>query len=186
MGNARLVRDGKFIKLFETEEGWEFVSRKDVPACNNITRERVTADAVVIVPFIVTDGEVRLVLIDEWRAPMHDWIVGLPAGLVDDGENIERTAMREVHEETGLKATAILHTTPPLYSSEGLTDEAVATVYVQCEGEITKKYQEANEKIEIYTVGREEAKEILSEPMGKVAYFVIEDFVRTGSEWLWD
>ncbi len=34
-------------------------------------------------------------------------VLGLPKGLVDKGEKPEQTAVREVHEETGLRATLV-------------------------------------------------------------------------------
>ena len=44
-----------------------------------------TADAVSIVP-ITSDG--NLVLIREFRYPLNSWVVGLPAGLVEPGEDL--------------------------------------------------------------------------------------------------
>lgn len=186
MGHTRIVNKGKFINLFQRENGWEFVSRNEVPRCDYagpLTGPK--PDAVVIVPFIVKDGAVRLVLTREWREPMGSWVLGLPAGLIDEGENAERAGRRELMEETGLKAGPCLYETPQLYSSEGLTDEAVVTVYFQCEGVITSENLEDGENIVTFTVDREEAMEIMGEDMGKIVYFVLEDFIRTGSRWLW-
>ena len=45
----------------------------------------------------------------------------------------------------------------------GLTDEACSAVYGWCEGEISRKYLEESEVIEVVLADREEAKRILKE-----------------------
>ena len=62
------------------------------------TSGKRTADAVSIVP-ITRDG--NLVLIREFRYPLNSWVVGLPAGLVEPGEDLAVAVDRELREETG-------------------------------------------------------------------------------------
>ncbi len=57
-------------------------------------------DAVLIVA-LDPDKE-ALVLIREFRMPINDYIYSLPAGLIDEGEDIYQAAIREMYEETGL------------------------------------------------------------------------------------
>jgi ADP-ribose pyrophosphatase len=105
---------------------WLFASRKPQP---NTERG---GDAVTIVPILRTANETpRLVMVKEFRVPLGDYVFAFPAGLLEPGESIENTVRRELLEETGLEVTAIQRVTQPLYSSSGLTDEAVAMAFVE-------------------------------------------------------
>ena len=77
-----------------------------------------------------------------------------------------QAAVREMHEETGLTFHP-LKVDPcyekPFFTTIGLTDEACSAVYGWCEGEISRKYLEESEVIEVVLADREEAKRILKE-----------------------
>ncbi|MCP4537028.1 MAG: NUDIX hydrolase [Chloroflexi bacterium] len=60
--------------------------------------------AVFIVP--VTD-EGKVVLIHQYRHPVGEWLWEIPAGAVDDGEDLEAAARRELAEEIGGTAKAL-------------------------------------------------------------------------------
>jgi ADP-ribose pyrophosphatase len=55
-------------------------------------------DAAIIFP-LTASGEV--VLVSQYRPPLEMVELGLPAGLVEEGENPEEAARRELSEETG-------------------------------------------------------------------------------------
>jgi 8-oxo-dGTP pyrophosphatase MutT (NUDIX family) len=55
-------------------------------------------DAAIIFP-LTTEGEV--VLVRQYRPPLQRMELGLPAGLVEEGEKPEAAARRELLEETG-------------------------------------------------------------------------------------
>jgi rSAM/selenodomain-associated transferase 1 len=57
--------------------------------------------AVFVVP--VTDGG-ELVLVRQYRHPVRDWTLEVPAGSVDDGESTLEAAARELAEEAGGRA----------------------------------------------------------------------------------
>lgn len=113
-------------------------------------------NAVMIVP-LVKD---KVLLSREFRIPVNRWVYNYPAGLVDPGETIEQAAIRELREETGLSTTKVLFTLPPAYSSTGLTDERLAIVFVEAEGEIVGS-DNINEEIESRLYTLEELKEII-------------------------
>jgi ADP-ribose diphosphatase len=75
-------------------------------------------DFSIVVP-VLDDG--RLVFIWNYRHPIQGWELELPAGLVDDGEDPESGAKRELKEETGYSAKSWkglgwLHTLPGISS----------------------------------------------------------------------
>ncbi len=105
---------------------WIFASRKNQPAIPNTNPE-----AVIIVPVLKQKGKPnKLIVIKEFRVPVGCYTYGFPAGLIDQGETVETTIKREMIEETGFEVSKIRKVTMPLYSSMGLTDEAIVMAYV--------------------------------------------------------
>ena len=108
----------------------------------------------------------KVVLIRQFRYPLGGYVYELPAGLVDPGENYHTAAIRELKEETGLKLEPIVVDDiyqKPYYTSVGMTDECCGTVYGYASGEISKKYMEDSEEIEVVLADRKEVARILKE-----------------------
>lgn len=109
--SAETVWDGKYIKVLK-DGTWEYVARA-----------RGIAAAVILA---VEDGHVLLV--EQYRVPLGQRCLELPAGLVGDeeaGESVEASAARELEEETGYRAARIepigvFHSSPGMVS-EGFT-----------------------------------------------------------------
>ena len=95
-----------------------------------------------------TEGR-KLVVTKEFRVPIWDYEYGFPAGLIDDGEDVEQTVSRELKEETGLELVRIKHISSPVYSSAGLTDESCHMVLVEARGEVSNEGLEDSEDIEV-------------------------------------
>jgi ADP-ribose pyrophosphatase len=124
---------------------WLFASRKPQP---NTERR---GDAVVIVPVLrQTNEPPRLVMVKEFRVPVGDYLFAFPAGLLEPGESVEDTARRELLEETGLEVTTVKRVTQPLFSSSGMTDEAVAMAFVDARATPeTKPKLDASEDLQV-------------------------------------
>lgn len=88
-----------------------------------ISREVVRhPGAVVIVPILETAAGRQVVFIKNWRASIQDWLLELPAGTLEKGEEPASCAGRELIEETGYEG-ATLTPLGRFYTSPGFSDE---------------------------------------------------------------
>lgn len=142
-------------RVFRTHDGerhaWEFVSRVNRPA------------ACAIVPWIAGEPP-RILLIRQYRPSIQQEVIEFPAGLVDEGEDIEQSARRELREETGREGH-VLSVSPPLFTSAGLTDETLHFVEVEVAGEPRETALEPSENIEPFEVVASQ----LLEELGRLA-----------------
>ena len=181
--NVKKLTDEKWLNLFDVryvtrggdEKSWKMATRKKEPKCAKGSYEQ--PDAVVIVPFHKKRG--KMVITREYRVPLNDFEYGFPAGLIDEGESVEQATRRELREETGLTVRRIIKSSPAIYSSAGMTDESVAMVYVECEGQPSTSANTESELIETLFVSPDEALDLLSDPTLKFdakAWLVISQF----------
>lgn len=108
----------------------------------------------------------RVVLIRQYRFPINDFVYEFPAGLVEEGEDWREAAAREMHEETGLTFRPVQ--AAPMYqearfTTVGLTDESCATVYGYAEGQVSDRYLDEGEEIQVVLADRAEVRRILRE-----------------------
>ena len=106
-------------------------------------------------------------MIRQYRYPLDAWIYELPAGLIDEGENASQAAIREMKEETGFAFEPYEGGDPafrrPVYLGAGMTDETSTAVFGLASGEITDRFKEDTESIEVLLVDKREACRILQE-----------------------
>lgn len=179
---------GRWLNLFRIDfrraEGgkdrsWSVATRNPLPKC--ISGRFGDPDVVIIVPYHTGRG--RLVLIREFRPILAGDQYGFPAGLVDEGETVEAAVARELREETGLALVRITRTSPPIYSSAGMTDESSAVVYVECVGDPGNAAPHDGEHIEVVFVTPEQAGRLCADPALKFdakAWIVASHFAATG------
>ena len=108
MSEPHTAWSGKYICV-KTEGTWEYVSRV-----------RGIGAAVILA---VDEGHV--ILVEQYRVPIHTMCLELPAGLIGDtqeGEAIEAAAIRELEEETGYRAGHMADL-GRFYSSSGMSSE---------------------------------------------------------------
>ncbi len=114
--NIEVLYTGKFLAFFK-DGRWEYA-------------ERVNATGAVIIVAVTAEG--KLLLVEQYRVPLHRRTIELPAGITGDQpggahETFVEATKRELLEETGYSAEKVeLLTTGP--SSAGLTSELVTLV----------------------------------------------------------
>jgi ADP-ribose pyrophosphatase len=168
-----------YVDSYETERQWQVATRQKHPKC--MTGQFAVPDAVVIVPFHIGRG--KLVMIREFRVPLAGLEYGFPAGLIDDGETVEAATRRELYEETGLSVTQFLKISPPIYSSAGMTDEAIVMVFVECEGLPSAAANEGAEQIEVILASPSEVDTMCKDSALKFdakAWLVLSEFAAKG------
>lgn len=155
------TRDTKFLKSYTlgytntagNEKIYETVSNFD----HNSAEEIGTKVAGVA---IVGQKEGKLLLCKEFRMGVNDFVYGLPAGHIDEGEDLIACAKRELYEETGLNITEVIDVLKPSFASPDLSDSLTWVVIANVDGELGD-HSEEDEWIEPAFHTKEELKELL-------------------------
>jgi ADP-ribose pyrophosphatase len=189
--DSTIVNKSKFVTVvavgYEDRKGnpktWHMVTRNEPPKC--ITGEIHRPDAAIIVPYHHLED--KLVVIKEFRIPVGGYQYGFPAGLLDPGEDLATAAGRELHEETGLDLVRVCRHSPAVFSSAGITDEAIAMVFTEVEGTPCTQWNEDSEEIEVLLMDRDGVRDLLRRRdivFGARAWLVMDAFVRMGKDYL--
>lgn len=98
MKTRKLPRDvevlcrGIHLEFVRAPNGWEYVQHQ-------------SSLAGVLILAVTDDG--RLLLVEQIRPPLRGTVIELPAGLIDEREEPESAARRELEEETGYQCDSI-------------------------------------------------------------------------------
>jgi len=131
-----------FVGLVETDYEDNNGKRKTWQWVTRLGKTKSVAIAAIV------DGRTkRIAIIEEYRIPLKQVGVELPAGLIEPGDTVLQTAEKELFQETNLELDRVLLQSPFLYNSPGLTDEQTAIVFVEAHGEVSNKNIESSEVI---------------------------------------
>jgi ADP-ribose pyrophosphatase len=113
MSTLVTIAEGRHLRLVRRGT-WEFV-------------DRMKGTGVVAIVALTDDG--RLVLVEQFRAPLERSVIELPAGVAGDrhgieDESLEAAARRELLEETGYEAGA-MEAVLTAATSAGITNEEI-------------------------------------------------------------
>lgn len=170
--NLETLSQTKFLSLYNAnyinkggnKKTWTIATRKSKEALEEqfFNGKEDKVDAVVILAY--HKDEKKLVAIRQFRIPLNNYVYELPAGLIDNNDDIISTVKRELKEETGLDLEEVFEDKmgQKLYLSPGMTDESVSLVYCSCSGEVSNENLEEDEDIETVLLSREDAQKILN------------------------
>src|SRR5690625_1542581 len=77
--------------------------------------------AVAVIP--ITKNK-KILFVEQYRKALEKSLVEIPAGKLEQGENPEMTAIRELEEETGYTTNKLTYVTS-FYTSPGFADEVI-------------------------------------------------------------
>ena len=135
----KTLYQGHYLSLLEVDN-WEFVSRSN-------------ASGVVVL--LAVTGRDELVLVEQFRIPVGDSVIELPAGLVGDladrDESVLLAAQRELLEETGFEAgnLEVLMSCP---SSAGMSAEIITFVLATGLRKVAAGGGDSSENIRIHLI----------------------------------
>lgn len=162
MSKPEIQRDQEQQSLVETK--WAYEGRKlklKLETYRLHNRNKVAEivhhpGAVVILPI---DVERRILLIRQWRRAVHEILLELPAGTLEENEAPLDCAQRELQEETGFAAEKI---TPlgGFYSAPGYCNEYLH-LFLAEHLYSSPLPPDDDEKIEILPVTLKEAKQMI-------------------------
>jgi ADP-ribose pyrophosphatase len=113
-----------------------------------VTREYVVHPGASMVVPLMPDGQV--VLVRQYRYPLHRAFIEFPAGKIDPGEAPLETAKRELIEETGYRAATWTELTT-IHNAIGYSNERI--VLYLAEGlELGEQDLDEHEFVELFTV----------------------------------
>ncbi|MBW4081771.1 NUDIX domain-containing protein [Paenibacillus sp. S150] len=148
------VFDGKIISLQ--------VDTVKLPDGNTATREVVKHPGAVAV-LALNQG--KMLVVEQYRQPMHRTEVEIPAGKLDKGEDPLAAAGRELQEETGFHSGE-LKLLKSFYTSPGFADEIIH-LYVTDNAEAGDMALDEDEFLEVSELTLEEAYQYIAD--GRIA-----------------
>ncbi len=147
--SSRMVYEGKVVSLR--------IDTVELPNGTQSQREIVEhAPAIVVVP---VDAAGRIHLVRQFRKPVEDRLLELPAGSVDPGEEPETAARRELAEEIGM-AAAVWTGLGGFFSAPGFCSEYLHLFLAEGLTEHRLKGDD-DEDIEVVPVPAEEVRRLI-------------------------
>ena len=121
-----------FVSLYDVEyknkkgqeKHWMVSSRKSKEELEKVYLENNEDKIDAVVICALHKAQNKLVLINQYRVPINKYIYELPAGLVDNNEDVETSVRRELKEETGYSAKNIklIH---KFFTSAGFSNQKI-------------------------------------------------------------
>jgi len=129
------------------------------------TVERINEYGVIVMVVQLLPSR-RLLLLQQFRPLINNYIIGFPAGLAESSD-IEKEALRELLEETGYQGR-VKQISPPLKSNAALINDTVYIVNIEIDETLPDNQHpaqclEPSEEIEVMLVEENHIQEFLME-----------------------
>ena len=179
-GKMETIYESEYMNLYDLQyrEGGHYYCasrrKKDRMVALTPDEECKTMQADAVSCFVVLNikGQPKKLLLNwEYRYPVGQYMLSVPAGLIDekDWDNpnaLVATAIRELKEETGIEVEEVKVISPCVFSTPGMTDEGNALVYISINrDEMPKMNHDGAEGSEVFEgfrlVSKEDAQDYL-------------------------
>jgi ADP-ribose pyrophosphatase len=130
--------------------------RVKLPDGHESVREYIVHPGAVVIIALQENGD--LLFERQYRYPLRHAILELPAGKIDQGENILNTAMRELLEETGYVATNWRHL-GVMHPCVGYSDERIEIFMAQGLHRESSQQLDCGEFLDVLSLSLSDTKE---------------------------
>lgn len=167
--SRRLLAQGKFLDLqiirYIAKDG----QKREWEAANRLGGK----SAVMLIAWLKPSN--RLVLLRQFRPPAGGSVIEFPAGIMNEGESPQITALRELREETGYNGRA-LDITPAAFNTPGLSNDAAHIVLMDIdetspENANPAPIPEDAEELEVVLVSRDNLSDFIRKELELGALF---------------
>jgi ADP-ribose pyrophosphatase len=146
-------------KLFQGEILGLYLDRVRLPNGKTAAREMVShPGAVGIIP---VTGDNNILMVRQYRYPVGEITIEIPAGKLDKNESPEKCARREMAEEVGASGGS-LKLLSSFYTTPGFSDE-VLHLYLATGFSISANNLDQDEFLDIISMGLDEACDCIKE-----------------------
>ena len=140
LGSTSPLQEIRRRKVFEEAGGADFtVTAVDVKVRDtgadmtlHVASVKQGQPGVICVAVVERGGEDFYLIARHWRVAVEDWLWEFPRGMGEQGENPQTTAIRELHEETGLWAQPdAVHQLHTLHADAGVLQDDVRVMEIR-------------------------------------------------------
>ena len=140
LGSTSPLQEIRRRKVFEEAGGADFtVTAVDVKVRDtgadmtlHVASVKQGQPGVICVAVVEQGGEDFYLIARHWRVAVEDWLWEFPRGMGEQGEDPQTTAIRELHEETGLWAQPdAVHQLHRLHADAGVLQDDVRVMEIR-------------------------------------------------------